>query len=124
MCSAELLCEAACSRAQRPVTMGRLFPHHFWANSQQTGGAPLLSTPELAVPAPHVLLPSPVLLARAQVRDAESLYYWHTTECKSRGFGSSCLSLHLQVSAKNPPLYLHHLDFCEFQFLIQYFNFI
>ena len=66
VCSTELLCEAACSRAHRLVTMGRLFAHHFWANSQQTGGAPLLSTPELVVTAWRVLLPSPVLLARAQ----------------------------------------------------------
>lgn len=116
VCSAELLCEAACSRTQRPVTMGRLFPHHFWANLQQTGGAPLLSTPELAVPARRVILPSPALLAQAQARDAESLYCWHTTECERRACRSSGVPLHLHVSAKNPPLYLHRLGFCEFQF--------
>ena len=124
MCSAALLCKTACSRAQRPVAMGRLSPHHLWANSQQTGGAPLLSTPELAVPALRVILSSPVLLAWAQVRDAGSLYYRHTTEYKRRGFRSSCLPLHFQASPKNPLSYLHHLDFCEFWFWIQQFNFL
>lgn len=102
-------------KALSPSSLGKLTTNR---------GSSLLSTPELAVPALRVILPSPVLLARAQVRDAGSLYYWYTTECKRRGFGSSCLPLHFQASAKNPPPYLHHLDFCEFRFWIQYFNFL